>query len=149
MSEPVFEFVRVVVDLNVLVSGIINNGPPSQLLRAAAEGKYELCISRMMLNRLEEVLGREKFVQHLARAQRSPAEIVAQLAELATLVVPTALAQPVTADEEDDRVLATALAAKADWVVSGDRRHLLSLQNYKGIRILPPRIAIVDLGLER
>jgi predicted nucleic acid-binding protein len=49
------------------------------------------------------------------------------------------LENPVPDDPKDDMVAATAVAAGADYLVTGDRRHLLSLGDYKGIRIVTPR----------
>lgn len=42
-------------------------------------------------------------------------------------------------DPEDDVVVATAVAARADYLVTGDRRHLLPLGSYQGIRVVTPR----------
>jgi uncharacterized protein len=54
---------------------------------------------------------------------------------LATVVQPAPIAPTVLADPDDDHVLACALAAKAELIVSGDR-HLLGLHEYQGIPIL-------------
>ena len=139
---------RVVVDLNVLVSGIINDGPPERLVRAAAEGAFELCISRLMLERLRAVLARDKLARYLSPAGRSPQVIADQLEAFCTVVVPLQLPRPVSGDPEDDIVLGTALAAEAHCIISGDRRHLLSLGSHEGIPILSPRDAITAIGLE-
>ena len=47
--------------------------------------------------------------------------------------------QAVPADPKDDMVVATAVAAKAEYLVTGDRKHLLSLGTYEGIQIVTPR----------
>ncbi|MCR4304158.1 MAG: PIN domain-containing protein [Gallionella sp.] len=56
-------------------------------------------------------------------------------AELATLVTPVPIAPMILDDPDDDHVLACALTAQADLIVSGDR-HLLGLKTYQGIRIV-------------
>ena len=63
---------------------------------------------------------------------------LAAFVELCEFVVPAALSKPVCRDADDDVVLATALAAKADIIVTGDN-DLLVLKEFHGIRILPPR----------
>ena len=60
---------------------------------------------------------------------RTEAEMVGDLLELH--IVP--------GDPKDDMVVATAFAAAADYLVTGDRRHLLPLGTYQGTRILTPR----------
>ena len=42
-------------------------------------------------------------------------------------------------DPKDDPIIATAVAAKADYLVTGDRAHLLPIGQYEGIRIVSPR----------
>jgi predicted nucleic acid-binding protein len=49
-------------------------------------------------------------------------------------------------DPKDDMVVATAVAARADYLVTGDRRHLLSLREYEGIRIVTPRQFLDVIG---
>ena len=63
---------------------------------------------------------------------------LAAFVELCEFVVPSVLPKPVCRDADDDVVLATALAAKADIIVTGDN-DLLVLKEFHGIRILPPR----------
>jgi putative PIN family toxin of toxin-antitoxin system len=58
--------------------------------------------------------------------------------ERSTLVRPVALPHPVRRDRDDDKVLATAVAGRADIILTGDD-DLLVLANYEGIRILSPR----------
>jgi len=56
-------------------------------------------------------------------------------------VRPTSVPRVVAADPDDDHVIAAAVAAKADLLVSGDR-HLLAIGNHHGIRILTPAEAV-------
>ena len=67
--------------------------------------------------------------------------------ERATVVRPKALPRPVCRDREDDKVLATAVAGRADVILTGDD-DLLVLGEYRGIRILSPRqfVETVDGG---
>lgn len=57
---------RVVLDTNVVVSGLIWGGQPYQLLRAATDGEVELFTSPLLLDELREVLAREHLVSRLA-----------------------------------------------------------------------------------
>lgn len=126
---------RLVVDTNTIVSGLLWHGPPRQLLQAAREGKLELFTSAVLLAELEDVLQREKFAGQLARAGIDAHELVLGYAALARVVVPAELAPIIESDPDDDAVLACADAASAELIVSGDR-HLLKLKTFRGIRIV-------------
>lgn len=76
------------------------------------------------------------------------AELVLGYAELATLVVPAAIPPTISADLSDDQVLACAVAANADGIVSGDK-HLHGLGGqYNGIAIVRPAEAVrwIEVG---
>ena len=126
---------RVVADTNTVVSGLLWHGPPRKFLDAARKGGFELFTSVALLTELEEVLGREKFAKRLVNADITPRELVLGYAALATPVTPLAIPAVILDDPDDDAVLACALAAQADVIVSGDN-HLLSLKTYQGIDIL-------------
>ena len=95
------------------------------------------------------MLGRTKLAQRLTRLATSVEQLVESLLADLEVIEEPAVEPIITADADDDRVLACALAANARYIVSGDR-HLLDLENYKGIAILrsaemlaklPPRSA--------
>ena len=126
---------RVVLDTNVVVSGFLWGGVPRQLLQAARENRLRLFTSTPLLLELTDILGRAKFARKLAAAQLSIDQLVERYALLATVVHPAAIAPTILDDPDDDQVLACALAAKAEIIVSGDR-HLRDLQEHQGIRIV-------------
>jgi putative PIN family toxin of toxin-antitoxin system len=125
---------RVVADTNTIVSGLLWQGAPRRVLDAAHVGVIDLFTSAILLAELEDVLGRDKFVQRLSQANVTGHELILGYAALATLVTPVAIDPVVIADPDDDAVLACAVAAHAEVIVSGDS-HLLSLQGYEGIYI--------------
>jgi putative PIN family toxin of toxin-antitoxin system len=77
----------------------------------------------------------------LHKINRTPERILTELRLIAEFVDAPALLAPVCRDPDDDKVLAAAVAARADWVVSGDL-DLLSLGAFQGIRILTPAAAV-------
>lgn len=135
---------RVVIDTNVLVSGLLWRGPPHALLEHARNGLVSVVTSPALLTELDEVLGRAKFEVVLARIETSRERVLAELRQLAEVLEPPALAKPVCRDPDDDVVLALALAARADVIVSGDA-DLLALQAFEGIPILDPVQAFQQL----
>lgn len=85
---------------------------------------------------LLDVLAREKFVMRLAQAGLAPLDIVRELRRLAYMSTPSNVPRVIMNAPDDDHVLACALAAQADLIVSGDK-HLHSLGGqYQGIRIV-------------
>ena len=128
---------RVVADTNVVISGLLCQGPSRQLLDAARQGKVELFTSGALLAELEEVLRREKFFNRLAAAQIQPRDLVAGYAALATVTQPAQIGPVVLRDPDDDAVIACAVAAGAAHIVSGDL-DLLALKKHEQIEILRP-----------
>lgn len=126
---------RVVLDTNVVVSGYLWGGVPRQLLQAARHNRLRLFTSTPLLLELTDILGRVKFARKLAAAQLSIDHLVDRYALLATVIHPAAIAPTIIDDPDDDQVLACALSAKTEIIVSGDR-HLLDLQEHRGIRIV-------------
>jgi len=135
--------VRVVLDTNTLVSAILSPiGPPRRLLDDARGQAFELCSSPVLMAELLDVLSREKFARRLAAAGLTPLGIVGEIRRLATMATPTDVPRVVANDADDDHVLACALAAQADLIVSGDK-HLLGLGgSHRGIAIVTPAQAV-------
>ena len=124
---------RLVLDTNVVASAILWGGTPRVLLQAAREKRVELFSSTAMLAELTDILGRRKFARKIAASQLTIDQLVDGYAQLAALVRPAATPR-IAPDPDDDVVIGTALAAKADLVVTGDKP-LLSVSEHQGVRI--------------
>lgn len=105
------------------------------MLDAARNGAVSLFTSAQLLAELEEVLSREKFRERLRRAAVQAADLVNGFAALAAVVRPAAISPVVLRDPDDDAVIACAVAASAEVIVSGDD-DLLALKRYEGIEVL-------------
>lgn len=134
---------RLVLDTNTLVSGVISPaGPPRRLLDGARTQVFELCSSATLLAELLDVLSREKFITRLEQAGLTPQNIVAELRRFATMVAPQEVPRVIEHDPDDDHVLACAFAGRADLIVSGDKHlHRLGGQ-YEGIPIVTAADAV-------
>ena len=126
---------RVVADTNVVVSGLLWHGSPRLLLDKARALELEMFTSIVLLAELEDVLRRRKLARRLALAGVESRDLVLGYAALATVVQSHALAPMIPDDPDDDAVLACAVAAHADVIVTGDS-HLLRLGQYQGIPVL-------------
>jgi putative PIN family toxin of toxin-antitoxin system len=104
-------------------------------------GTVTLISSPALLAELARVLARPKFDLILLRSNTSRLQTLAEVRQLAEVIDPPPLAQQVSRDPDDDAVLALALTAHADMVISGDD-DLLSLGSFEGIPILTPAQAL-------
>jgi putative PIN family toxin of toxin-antitoxin system len=133
--------VRAVIDTNVLLSGLLWRGSPHALLEQVRNGKIQLISSPALLSELAEVISRPKFEDILVRSGTLRSAMLHELQQLADIVAPSSLLQPVCRDADDDEVLAVAIASQADCIITGDD-DLLSLKSYQGIPIITPDEAV-------
>lgn len=124
---------RIICDTNVIISGILFGGNSRAILSAVSRSRIDLYSSPALLEELRGVLSRPKFALNPARISA----IIALLHETASIVYPQDTFHVIHEDPDDDRVLEAAWAAQAEMVISGDQ-HLLSLKEWKGIRIINP-----------
>jgi putative PIN family toxin of toxin-antitoxin system len=127
---------RVILDTNVLLSGIFFGGVPGGLLTAWQEDRLALVLSPAIVAEYHEA-GAELAARYPALA--APLDsILSLLAQTATVVDAPALAERVSADPDDDKFLACAIAARTPLIVSGDK-HLLHVSGWSGITVVTPR----------
>ena len=121
----------VVIDSNIYVSALVFGGTPALTVQLATAGAFQLVVSKTIQAEVEETLAR-KFGWDAARL----AQVAAELWSDASYVTPT---QPVKAsrDPDDDHILACAIEAHAQVILTGDG-DLLSLHPYRDISILTP-----------
>jgi len=135
---------RLVADTNVVVSALLWQGTPYALFKAAQDHELEFFTSRPLLDELEEVLARRKFVKAVRATGSTRAELFKDYQELAQIVTPAQTRRIVLADRDDDAVVACALAAHADLIVSGDKR-LRNIKSYQGISIVSAAEALKQI----
>lgn len=127
---------KIVLDTNVLVSGIFFGGVPSRIITAWAAGRVALVLSPDILDEYRRV-GMVLAARHSALAAALE-PILALLAMNASIVDAPPLAEPVSEDPADDMFLAAAIASRTRLIVSGDK-HLLRVSGWRGITVLTPR----------
>ena len=125
---------RVVFDTNVVVSASFWRGAPFDCLTAWAQDRCEAMVSPALLAEYHETMEELR----LDYPKIKPVEWVEALTESADLVFPTDRATGATPDPADEMVLECALAGEANYIVSGDKKHLLPMREFHGIRIVSP-----------
>lgn len=138
---------RLVLDTNVVVAGLLWSGHPRRLLDLAINGEVSLLSSPALIDELAHTLNYPKFSQRIAaQCATTPSALTVRYSALVTLVTPSEVLRVVEQDADDDQVLACAVAASASLIVSGDK-HLLSLGGvYQSIRIVTPAEAVQLIG---
>ncbi len=136
---------RTLCDTNVLVSAFIAGGPPSRIIEAAIDGRIELILADPVLDEFERVLTVKLGFQP-ERVRESKTFLIDLTNE--RISAPTQPPEPLTGDPDDDVILACAVAAGADVLVSGDRRHLLPVGEHRGVRTTAPPALLAKLASE-
>ena len=126
--------IRVVADTNVYVSAIIFGGTCEAILALAQADVLELFLSPDIQRELKAVL-----TQTFGWTQSQVREALAEVHALASLVRPSVRLSGILGHDQDHRILECALAARADFLVTGDKKHLQPLKTFRGIRIVSPR----------
>ncbi len=136
--------VRVVLDTNILIGALITKGtPPDRLYRAWLRGEIELVTSAAQMVELADVLARPRLQKFLDADE--VAAIVENFGTRAHIVddLPDVNVSP---DDKDNAILASAIAGKADLIVSGDKKHVLAVGEVEGIPVVTAREALERLG---
>lgn len=132
---------RAVLDSSVLVSAFLTpHGFVVRLLRDPLRSRYELCLSDAILTETAQVLlGKSSIRRYASYPDDAVHDYIRWLLTQAEMVPDTPAERVVRSDPKDDPIIAAAVAAKADYLITGDRAHLLPLREYHGIRIISPR----------
>lgn len=125
---------KIVLDTNVLISGIFFSGPPYEILRAWRDGRVQILVSPSILDEYHRI-GAELALQFQGVDLKPFLDLLTVQAEI---VLAPALPPVIRDDPSDDKFLEAAVAGEARYIVSGDK-HLLKLSVFQGIEILKPR----------
>jgi len=124
---------KVVIDTNVFVSGLTFKGKPREILDLIWRGDIEACISSFILKELEETL-RKDFSWDRDQIKHTIEKIKART----ILIQPKTKVSVIKGKDDDNRILECAIEGKVRYLISGDKKHLLSLKEYQKIKILSP-----------
>ena len=121
---------RVVLDTNVIVSGLNFPGNERLVLDLARRGRFDLYLSHFILQEVAGVLDRK-----FGWSEERSSQALRMLREAATVIEPRRLPEVIEGSHADNRILECAVEASSDYLVTGDRRHLLPLEKYGSARI--------------
>lgn len=133
---------RVALDTNILLSALMVRGtPPDRLYEEWRHGRFQLASTEKQIDELRQVVRRPFFQARLKASEIG--RMVNDIRRLAMMydTLPAVSRSP---DPNDDYLLALCQAASADYLVTGDKSHLLALERHEGTRILSAK-SLVDL----
>ena len=125
---------RIILDTNVLVSGIFFSGPPSEILKAWRDGEVKLVLTPAIID--EYVRVASLLANKFSGIKITP--ILTLIIANSDIIHPPPFPNEICEDPDDDKFLACALASESSTIVSGDK-HLLKLSGFRGLEILTPR----------
>jgi putative PIN family toxin of toxin-antitoxin system len=123
---------KAVLDTNIIISGLNFSGSPARVLELVAKGAIQNFISQDILDEVQGVL-----IQKFAWEKEKAQDAISWLCLVSEIVKPQEKVSAVSYDP-DNRILECAIAGNATIIVSGDKKHLQPLQEYRGILIVGP-----------
>ena len=125
---------RALFDTNVLLAAFLTEGVCEKLLTRARKRHFDLITCPFILREFERIL-----VKKFSATKQEKETALALIAEAARdSVDPSEIPAGACRDKDDDNVLACAVEAEAEYLVTGDK-DLLDMKKYKGINIVAPR----------
>jgi len=123
--------VRIVCDTNIFISALRFGGNLDKIIELAREGDIELITSPFILHEFERVL-----IQKFHYKKEEAKSFRKSIEKICLQVNPITQVSVIKQKEDDNRILECALEAKADYIVTGDTKHILPLKNFQGIKIV-------------
>lgn len=121
---------RIVVDTNVLISGVFFGGFPKVILSAIVDDKLTACATTEIIDEYEEIV-QEMIARKQGHLKR---DLLAPLIQALEIIEPVSRVQ-LSRDPDDDKFLGCAKDARALYIVSGDK-DLLVLKEFENIQII-------------
>ena len=125
---------KVILDTNVLISGIFFTGPPFEILDAWKHSQLQIVLTKEILEEYKRVAE--------SLSEKFPTIYILPIIELLTIhshfIDAEDISLSVCDDPDDDKFIECAVASNTKIIVSGDK-HLLKITGYQGITVLKPR----------
>jgi hypothetical protein len=129
---------RIVLDVNVWISGLLWGGVPGRIFDLAEEQQIAIFVSEPILEDVKEILGRDKLQAKIQSLDVTLENLLVTVGQLSELCPTTSVNITQLRDPDDAAIIAAALAANAEVIVTGDL-DLLVLNEFNGIPILTPQ----------
>ncbi len=122
--------IKICLDSNIFISALLFDGKPEEILFMASSGDIEIIISLAII---EEV--KRNLINKFHRSDYETKKLISSIASISKLIVPNARIKLVQY-LPDNKILEAALEGGVDYIITGDKKHLLPLKKFKGIPIV-------------
>ena len=124
---------KIVLDTNIVISGIFFTGPPFEILSAWQQGKIDILLAPDILDEYYRVA--DELKERFSEIDAEP--LLTLIANNSEIIPNSSLGVPVCEDTDDDKFISCAVSGNAQYIISGDK-HLLNVGKYKDVSILNP-----------
>ncbi|PIS07990.1 putative toxin-antitoxin system toxin component, PIN family [Candidatus Berkelbacteria bacterium CG10_big_fil_rev_8_21_14_0_10_43_13] len=123
---------KVVLDTNIYLSGLIfPNSKPSLVLDLAKEGKFEIYCSDFIIVEIERI-----FIAKFGYGQNTTDKIILEILKFVKVIQPDKKVDVIKSNADDNHILECAMSAQADYLVTGDKKHILPLKKFGTTKIV-------------
>ena len=133
--------IKLVLDTNTLISGLLWKGNEFQLLEKIEQGKAFLFLTKEIISEIDRVLHYQRLESYILKAGISIEELLKKIISLSHIILESSVNINVCRDPEDNKFIECAVLANARYVVTGDE-DLLVLKEYKDINIITTNEAL-------
>jgi len=124
--------VRITLDTNVLISSLVTaGGPADQVMQRVQKGEMELVLSNFILDELARVL-----TQKFNLPSKAVQSAVERIERMSIIIQPRTTISVIKEKDDDNRILECAIAGRVDFLITGDKKHILPLASIQGIPIV-------------
>ena len=129
---------RVVLDTNVVVSGTFWTGTSFKILNLVDQNRITLIVSRPILEEYDEIINSEEILEKTTIYQHARIQALLKILSKAIVVEPQESITIVKDDPDDNKFIEAALAGDAQYLITQDKKHLLSIKQFRAIEIVSP-----------
>lgn len=145
LSNMSANVLKLVLDTNTIISGLLWKGNECNLLEEIEKGKAQLYLTLEIIEEIDRVLHYPRLSGYIAEAGIQREELLEKILSLAHVVVSQSSPLTLCRDPQDNKFLECAIHVNADFVVSGDR-DLLVLKEYEAVKIITTKEALEKIS---
>jgi putative PIN family toxin of toxin-antitoxin system len=132
---------RVCIDTNVWISGLLFHGSPAKVVDLAMKRKFHTILSQQILDELDRNLIK------LGVTSKATQRLIDRITEISDIYKPSGQVKIIENNKGDNLVLETAWMGDAKYLVTGDKKHMLPLKSFKNVQIVSPKNLLEIIGL--
>lgn len=133
---------KVCIDTNIWISGVLFSGRPAQIVSAAFSRKFQLISSQVILRELEQ-----NMIRKFDFGRKNTSRLIRRILQIADLYEPSGTVQVIPNRHTDNLILEIAMLSRSRYLVTGDKEHLLPLKQFKYVKIVDARSFLDELRI--